>query len=55
MPVQQPGGVVPQGGAVSQAFVTALSLLKPQNYDQFIEAYGAQSYTQILEMLGKNK
>lgn len=55
MPVLQPGGVVPAGGVASQAFVTALSLLKPQNYDQFIEAYGAQSYTQILEMLGNKQ
>ena len=29
-----------------------LSILKPQYYDKFIEKYGSQNYTQLLEALG---
>ena len=52
MPVLQPGNVQPTGGQVSRQFVSDLSILKPQYYDKFIEKYGSQNYTQLLEALG---
>lgn len=52
MPVLQPGNVQPTGGQVARQFVSDLSILKPQYYDKFIEKYGSQNYTQLLEALG---
>lgn len=52
MAVLQPGSVQPTGGQVSRQFVSDLSILKPQYYDKFIEKYGSQNYTQLLEALG---
>ena len=48
----QPGSVQPTGGQVGRQFVSDLSILKPQYYDKFIEKYGSQNYTQLLEALG---
>ena len=48
----QPGSVSPNGGQVGRQFVSDLSILKPQYYDKFIEKYGSQNYTQLLEALG---
>ena len=52
MAVQQPGNVVTSTGQVNRQFVSDLSILKPQYYDKFIQKYGAQNYTQLLEALG---
>jgi len=52
MPVLQPGNVVTSTGQVNRQFVSDLSILKPQYYDKFIEKYGSQNYTQLLEALG---
>lgn len=52
MPVLQPGNVQPTAGQVGRQFVSDLSILKPQYYDKFIEKYGSQNYTQLLEALG---
>jgi hypothetical protein len=52
MPVSQPGNVQPTAGQVGRQFVSDLSILKPQYYDKFIEKYGSQNYTQLLEALG---
>ena len=52
MPVLQPGNVVTSSGQVNRQFVSDLSILKPQYYDKFIEKYGSQNYTQLLEALG---
>jgi hypothetical protein len=52
MPVLQPGNVQPTAGQVNRQFVSDLSILKPQYYDKFIEKYGSQNYTQLLEALG---
>jgi hypothetical protein len=52
MAVLQPGNVLPTLGAVNRQFVSDLSILKPQYYDKFIEKYGSQNYTQLLEALG---
>lgn len=52
MPVSQPGNVQPTAGQVNRQFVSDLSILKPQYYDKFIEKYGSQNYTQLLEALG---
>ena len=52
MAVLQPGSVQPTGGQVARQFVSDLSILKPQYYDKFIEKYGSQNYTQLLEALG---
>jgi hypothetical protein len=52
MAVLQPGNVQPTGGQVARQFVSDLSILKPQYYDKFIEKYGSQNYTQLLEALG---
>ena len=52
MPVLQPGNVLPTSGQVNRQFVSDLSILKPQYYDKFIEKYGSQNYTQLLEALG---
>lgn len=48
----QPGSVTPNGGQVGRQFVSDLSILKPQYYDKFIDKYGSQNYTQLLEALG---
>jgi hypothetical protein len=48
----QPGAVQPTGGQVGRQFVSDLSILKPQYYDKFIDKYGSQNYTQLLEALG---
>lgn len=52
MAVLQPGNVLPTSGQVNRQFVSDLSILKPQYYDKFIEKYGSQNYTQLLEALG---
>lgn len=52
MAVSQPGVVQPTAGQVGRQFVSDLSILKPQYYDKFIEKYGSQNYTQLLEALG---
>ena len=52
MPVLQPGNVQPTAGQIGRQFVSDLSILKPQYYDKFIEKYGSQNYTQLLEALG---
>jgi hypothetical protein len=52
MAVPQPGNVVTSTGQVNRQFVSDLSILKPQYYDKFIQKYGAQNYTQLLEALG---
>jgi len=52
MAVAQPGNVQPTAGQVNRQFVSDLSILKPQYYDKFIEKYGSQNYTQLLEALG---
>lgn len=52
MAVSQPGNVQPTAGQVNRQFVSDLSILKPQYYDKFIEKYGSQNYTQLLEALG---
>jgi hypothetical protein len=52
MAVLQPGSVTTSTGAVNRQFVSDLSILKPQYYDKFIEKYGSQNYTQLLEALG---
>lgn len=52
MAVLQPGNVVTSTGQVNRQFVSDLSILKPQYYDKFIEKYGSQNYTQLLEALG---
>jgi hypothetical protein len=52
MAVSQPGNVQPTGGQIGRQFVSDLSILKPQYYDKFIEKYGSQNYTQLLEALG---
>ena len=52
MAVSQPGNVQPTAGQVGRQFVSDLSILKPQYYDKFIEKYGSQNYTQLLEALG---
>ena len=52
MAVLQPGNVVTSSGQVNRQFVSDLSILKPQYYDKFIEKYGSQNYTQLLEALG---
>jgi hypothetical protein len=52
MAVLQPGNVTTSTGAVNRQFVSDLSILKPQYYDKFIEKYGSQNYTQLLEALG---
>lgn len=52
MAVLQPGSVQPTSGAVTRQFVSDLSILKPQYYDKFIDKYGSQNYTQLLEALG---
>jgi hypothetical protein len=52
MAVSQPGNVQPNAGQVNRQFVSDLSILKPQYYDKFIEKYGSQNYTQLLEALG---
>lgn len=52
MAVLQPGNVVTTSGQVNRQFVSDLSILKPQYYDKFIEKYGSQNYTQLLEALG---
>ena len=52
MAVLQPGNVQPTAGQVGRQFVSDLSILKPQYYDKFIEKYGSQNYTQLLEALG---
>ena len=51
MAVNQPAGVQTSTG-VGRQFVSDLSLLKPQYYDKFVEKYGNQNYTQLLEMIG---
>ena len=51
MPINQPSGVQ-LGTGVGRQFVSDLSLLKPQFYDKFVEKYGNQNYTQLLEMIG---
>ena len=51
MPINQPAGVQSSTG-VGRQFVSDLSLLKPQYYDKFVEKYGNQNYTQLLEMIG---
>lgn len=48
----QPGSIQPTGGQVGRQFVSDLSILKPQYYDKFIDKYGSQNYTQLLEALG---
>lgn len=52
MAVSQPGNVQPTAGQIGRQFVSDLSILKPQYYDKFIEKYGSQNYTQLLEALG---
>jgi len=52
MPVLQPGGVSTNNLGVQRQFVSDLSILKPQYYNQFVEKYGAQNYAQLLEALG---
>ena len=52
MAVLQPGNVVTSTGQVNRQFVSDLSILKPQYYDKFIQKYGSQNYTQLLEALG---
>lgn len=52
MAVLQPGNIVTSTGQVNRQFVSDLSILKPQYYDKFIEKYGSQNYTQLLEALG---
>jgi hypothetical protein len=52
MAVLQPGNVTTSTGQVNRQFVSDLSILKPQYYDKFIEKYGSQNYTQLLEALG---
>jgi len=53
MPVNQPAGVQQSSGlGVTRQFVSDLSLLKPQYYDKFVEKYGNQNYTQLLETIG---
>lgn len=51
MAINQPAGVQLSTG-VGRQFVSDLSLLKPQHYEKFIEKYGNQNYTQLLEMIG---
>ena len=51
MAVNQPAGVQLTSG-VGRQFVSDLSLLKPQYYEKFVEKYGNQNYTQLLEMIG---
>lgn len=51
MAINQPAGVQ-LGSGVGRQFVSDLSLLKPQYYDKFVEKYGNQNYTQLLEMIG---
>jgi len=52
MAVLQPGNVITSTGQVNRTFVSDLSILKPQYYDKFIEKYGSQNYTQLIEALG---
>jgi hypothetical protein len=52
MPVLQPGGVSTNSAGVQRQFVSDLSILKPQYYNQFVDKYGAQNYAQLLEALG---
>lgn len=52
MPVLQPGGVSTNNLGVQRQFVSDLSILKPQYFNQFVEKYGAQNYAQLLEALG---
>lgn len=52
MPVLQPGGVATNNLGVQRQFVSDLSILKPQYFNQFVEKYGAQNYAQLLEALG---
>lgn len=52
MAVLQPGSVTTSTGQVNRQFVSDLSILKPQYYDKFIDKYGSQNYTQLLEALG---
>lgn len=52
MPVLQPGSVGTNNLGVQRQFVSDLSILKPQYFNQFVEKYGAQNYAQLLEALG---
>jgi hypothetical protein len=52
MPVLQPGGVATNNLGVQRQFVSDLSILKPQYFNQFVEKYGSQNYAQLLEALG---
>jgi len=52
MPVLQPGGVSTNNLGVQRQFVSDLSILKPQYFNQFVEKYGSQNYAQLLEALG---
>lgn len=51
MAINQPAGVQLTNG-VGRQFVSDLSLLKPQYFEKFVEKYGNQNYTQLLEMVG---
>ena len=53
MAALQPSGVVPAAGSIGIKFISDLSILKPQAYDKFIDKYGNQDYTMIMEMIGK--
>jgi len=52
-----PSGTTPAGisGQVNRTLLSDLQILKPQVFKEFVEKYGNQSYTALLEMLGKKE
>ena len=49
---EKPSGFVNPGAGLTRGIVSDLSILKPQYYPKFINKYGAENYTMLLEMLG---
>lgn len=49
---EKPSGFVNPGAGLTKQLISDMSILKPQYYSKFIEKYGNQNYTMLLEMLG---
>lgn len=49
---EKPSGFVNPSNGLTKQLISDMSVLKPQYYPKFIEKYGTQNYTMLLEMLG---
>lgn len=49
---EKPSGFVNPSNGLTKQLISDMSILKPQYYPKFIEKYGNQNYTMLLEMLG---